>query len=145
MVADKVLRRLLQCEMRLASLRVSHVILAIASLWRRRVSCLMDRPGAEPWCRRRSWRSHSGCRSACRRNRVLARDLSGAGVQHADAPARSSVARRVPVPGSPRLGSLRPYMHAELAYAHFFPGPAITQSGPGLAMNYLSASTTFTF
>ena len=38
-----------------------------------------------------------------------------------------------------------PYVHAELAYAHFFPGPAITQSGPGLAMNYVLASTTFTF
>ena len=37
------------------------------------------------------------------------------------------------------------YVHAELAYAHFFPGPATTQSGPGLAMNYVLASTTFTF
>lgn len=38
-----------------------------------------------------------------------------------------------------------PYVHAKLAYAHFFPGPAITQSGPGLAINYVLASTTFTF
>lgn len=38
-----------------------------------------------------------------------------------------------------------PYVRAEVAYAHFFPGAAITQSGPGLAMNYLLVSTTFTF
>ncbi len=38
-----------------------------------------------------------------------------------------------------------PFVHVELAYAHFFPGPAITQSGPGLASNYVLASTTFTF
>jgi hypothetical protein len=38
-----------------------------------------------------------------------------------------------------------PYLHAELAYAHIFPGPAIAESGPGLAMNYLLVSTTFTF
>ncbi|HVH09290.1 MAG TPA: alginate export family protein [Gemmatimonadales bacterium] len=38
-----------------------------------------------------------------------------------------------------------PYVHAEVAYAHFFPGAAVTASGPGLAMNYTLVSTTFTF
>ena len=38
-----------------------------------------------------------------------------------------------------------PYVRAELAYAHFFPGAAVTQSGPGLEMNYFLASATFTF
>lgn len=38
-----------------------------------------------------------------------------------------------------------PYVRAEVAYAHFFPGAAITTSGPGLAMNYLLVSTTLTF
>jgi hypothetical protein len=32
-----------------------------------------------------------------------------------------------------------------VAYAHFFPGAAITTSGPALAMNYLLVSTTLTF
>jgi len=32
-----------------------------------------------------------------------------------------------------------------VVYGHFFPGTAITDSGPGLAMNYLLVSTTFTF
>jgi hypothetical protein len=38
-----------------------------------------------------------------------------------------------------------PYLLAEGAYGHFFPGTAITDSGPGLAMNYLLVSTTFTY
>ncbi len=38
-----------------------------------------------------------------------------------------------------------PYVRAELAYAHFFPGAAITQSGPALGMNYFLAAATFTF
>ena len=38
-----------------------------------------------------------------------------------------------------------PYLRAEVAYGHFFPDTAITDSGPGLAMNYVLVSTTFTF
>jgi hypothetical protein len=44
-----------------------------------------------------------------------------------------------------RTWYIGPHVHAELAYAHFFPGRAVTQSGPGLAMNYVLGSTTFTF
>ena len=38
-----------------------------------------------------------------------------------------------------------PYLRAEVAYGHFFPGAAISESGPGQAMNYSLVSTTFTF
>jgi hypothetical protein len=37
------------------------------------------------------------------------------------------------------------YLRAEVAYAHFFPGAAVTETGPGLAMTYTLISTTFTF
>ena len=38
-----------------------------------------------------------------------------------------------------------PFVRAKVAYGHFFSGAAITQSGPGQAMNYSLVSTTFTF
>lgn len=61
-------------------------------------------------------------------------------------PILSTLSRYIGVQPWVELGWLiGSFVRAEVAYGHFFPGAAITQSGPGQATNHSLVSTTFTF